>query len=81
MKFNGLTDKEVEESRKLNGSNRLSEVETETFWDKLKANFGDPMIKILCVALGINVIIFILGKWVWLMLRWNGTSLSALRRR
>ena len=62
MKFNGLTDKEVEESRKLNGSNRLSEVETETFWDKLKANFGDPMIKILCVALGINVIIFILGK-------------------
>lgn len=45
MKFNGLTDKEVEESRKLNGSNRLSEVETETFWDKLKANFGDPMIK------------------------------------
>ena len=62
MKFNGLTDKEVEESRKLNGSNRLSEVGTETFWDKLKANFGDPMIKILCVALGINVIIFILGK-------------------
>ena len=42
MKFNGLTDKEVEESRKLNGSNRLSEVETETFWDKLKANFGEP---------------------------------------
>lgn len=38
MKFNGLTDKEVEESRKLNGSNCLSEVETETFWDKLKAN-------------------------------------------
>ena len=30
MKFNGLTDKEVEESRKLNGSNCLSEVETET---------------------------------------------------
>ena len=43
MKFNGLTDKEVEESRKLNGSNRLSEVETvDSSGTKLKASFGDP---------------------------------------
>ena len=62
MKFNGLTDKEVEESRQKYGSNRLSEVESETFWDKLKDNFGDPMIKILCVALLINIVIFILSK-------------------
>ncbi len=62
MKFNGLTDKEVEESRQKYGSNRLSELETETFWDKLKGNFGDPMIKILCVALVINIVIFILSK-------------------
>ncbi|MCM1524332.1 MAG: calcium-translocating P-type ATPase, PMCA-type [Ruminococcus sp.] len=62
MKFNGLTDKEVEESRQKYGSNRLSEVESETFWDKLKDNFGDPMIKILCVALIINIIIFFLSK-------------------
>lgn len=62
MKFNGLTDKEVEESRQKYGSNRLSEVESETFWDKLKGNFGDPMIKILCVALIINIVIFFLSK-------------------
>ncbi len=57
----GLTSKQVEESRNKNGSNRLSEVEGETFWDKLKGNFGDPMIKILCVALLVNVVIFVLG--------------------
>ena len=61
MKFNGLTDREVEESRQKHGSNRLSELESETFWDKLKDNFGDPMIKILCVALLINIVIFILS--------------------
>lgn len=57
----GLTSKQVEDSRAKNGSNRLSEVQGETFWSKLLGNFGDPMIKILCVALAVNVIIFILG--------------------
>lgn len=57
----GLTDAQVEKSRTEHGTNRLSEVKGETFFDKLKDNFGDPMIKILCVALGINVLIFILG--------------------
>lgn len=57
----GLTTQQVEESRAKNGSNKLSEVEGETFWDKLKGNFGDPMIKILCVALLVNVLIFVLG--------------------
>ncbi len=58
----GLSDKQVEESKAKYGDNRLSELEKETFWDKLKGNFGDPMIKILCVALLINVLIFILSK-------------------
>lgn len=57
----GLTSKQVEESRAAHGSNKLSEVEGETFFDKLKGNFGDPMIKILCVALLVNVVIFVLG--------------------
>jgi len=61
MKKFGLDDKQVEESKAKYGTNKLSELETETFWDKLKGNFGDPMIKILCVALIVNVIIFILG--------------------
>ena len=29
------------------GDNRLTEQASESFWDKLKGNFGDPMIKIL----------------------------------
>ena len=61
VKFQGLTDKQVEESRLKHGSNSISEVEKEGFWDKLKDNFGDPMIKILVVALLVNIVIYILS--------------------
>ena len=59
----GLSSKQVEESKAKYGSNRLSEVKGETFWDKLKSNLGDPMIKILCVALFVNVLIYLLGAF------------------
>lgn len=59
----GLTDKQVEESKAKYGSNALSEIEGETFWDKLKGNLADPMIKILCVALGVNILIYLLGAF------------------
>lgn len=62
MDFKGLSSSEVEESRKKYGSNKLTETKGETFWQKLKGNFDDPMIKILVVALLVNVLIFILGK-------------------
>lgn len=65
MKKIGLTDEQVEKSKQQYGDNRLSELETESFWDKLKGNFGDPMIKILCVALVINVIFAFLGQTEW----------------
>ncbi|MGN1411381.1 MAG: calcium-translocating P-type ATPase, PMCA-type [Oscillospiraceae bacterium] len=61
MKKFGLNDKQVEESKAKYGTNKLSEVAGETFWDKLKGNLADPMIKILIVALLINVVIFLLG--------------------
>lgn len=61
MKKFGLSSKEVEESKAKYGTNRLSELKTDTFWDKLKDNFGDPMIKILIVALLVNIVIYILG--------------------
>ena len=47
MKFKGLSNSEVEESRKKYGSNKIIEAEPETFWDKFKAGFDDPMIKLL----------------------------------
>ena len=65
MKNIGLSDQDVLESRNKFGNNKLSEYQKEGFWDKLKNNFGDPMIKILCVALIINVIFTFLGKTKW----------------
>lgn len=61
----GLTTDEAAESRKQHGSNVLSEVERESFWSKLKDNFGDPMIKILVVALIVNVSLTFFGQTEW----------------
>ena len=47
MKQFGLTDKQAEESRQKYGDNSMTEQASESFWDKLKGNLGDPMIKIL----------------------------------
>ncbi|MDR2493640.1 MAG: calcium-translocating P-type ATPase, PMCA-type, partial [Spirochaetaceae bacterium] len=53
-------------SKEKYGTNRLTEQETEGFWQKLRDNFGDPMIKILCVALGINIILVIGSYTGWI---------------
>ncbi len=63
--FKGLTQSEVEESRRQHGSNQLSPQEVETFWDKLKDNFKDPMIMILVVALVIVTILAVFGFTEW----------------
>lgn len=65
MKFTGLTDAQVEKSKAQFGDNRMTEQKGEGFWAKLKGNFGDPMIKILCVALIINVVFAFLGQTEW----------------
>lgn len=39
MKFNGLTDREVEESRKKHGSNAIPDSEPTTFWQEFKDDF------------------------------------------
>ena len=61
MKQFGLTDSQAEESRRKYGDNSMTEQASESFFDKLKGNLGDPMIKILIVALGVNVLLWILG--------------------
>ncbi|WDV45602.1 calcium-translocating P-type ATPase, PMCA-type [Clostridiaceae bacterium M8S5] len=63
--YEGLSSSQVEESKNKFGTNTLSEIETETFWDKLKGNFEDPIIKILVVALVIDVIFYFLGQVEW----------------
>ncbi|MDR0516841.1 MAG: calcium-translocating P-type ATPase, PMCA-type [Fibromonadaceae bacterium] len=55
----GLTSTQAAQSKEKFGDNRLTELEKESFFDKLKENFGDPMIKILLVALGINTLLVI----------------------
>lgn len=65
MRNYGLNNSQVAESREKYGDNRLTELKTEGFWSKFKNNLGDPMIKILCVALIINIIFTFLGQTHW----------------
>ena len=65
MKIYGLTDAEVAESKAKYGDNSMTEQKGETFWQKLWGNFQDPMIRILCFALIVNVVLCILGQADW----------------
>lgn len=62
MRFQGLTDKEVEESKKQYGSNQIPDSEPTTFWDEFKETFGDPMIRILLIIAGIMIVMFFFGQ-------------------
>lgn len=61
MKYNGLTDKEVEESRERYGSNEIPDSEPTTFWQEFKETFGDPMIKILLAIAALMIVMFCFG--------------------
>lgn len=60
--INGLTESQVEESRKKHGSNVIIEAEPETFWQKFKAGFDDPMIKLLLIIALIMFVMFLFGQ-------------------
>lgn len=61
MQYTGLTDKEVEDSRKKYGSNEIPDSEPTTFWQEFKETFGDPMIKILLAIAALMIIMFFFG--------------------
>lgn len=63
--ISGLTTQEVERSRRENGTNRLSEKEKPTLIKKYWEKFDDPIITILLIALGINIIFTFFGKVDW----------------
>ena len=67
MKFNypGLSDKAVTESRETYGANVVTTQESENFLDKLLKNLKDPIIVILIVALGVTVLLAVLGFAPW----------------
>ena len=57
----GLTSAEAEASRRENGANVLSGKKTKTFARRFFENLGDPVIRILLVALGVNLIFVFRG--------------------
>ena len=61
MKFNGLTDKEVEASRRQYGTNEIPDSEPTTFWQEFKETFGDPMIRILLAIAALMIVMFFFG--------------------
>ena len=61
MKYNGLTDKQVEESRSKFGSYEIPDSEPTTFWEEFKETFSDPMIKILLAIAALMIVMFFFG--------------------
>ena len=62
----GLTSEEAAQSLKKYGNNALSKPPQQTFFDKLLDNFQDPIIRILIVALLINVVFVYMGYADWI---------------
>ena len=59
MNTTGLSDKEVLESRKKYGSNSITKITPPTIFQLFIESLGDPIIKILLIALAIKIIFLI----------------------
>ncbi|MBE6156805.1 MAG: calcium-translocating P-type ATPase, PMCA-type [Firmicutes bacterium] len=64
INYNGLNDEEVIINRKKYGTNELTKIKQKTFFKILLESLGDPIIKILLIALGIKIL-FIFSKYDW----------------
>ena len=62
--YNGLTNKEVIESRKKYGSNELNKASKDSFFKLLINTLADPIIKILLIALAIKTV-FLFKNFDW----------------
>ena len=63
--YQGLSKDEVTESRRRNGDNNLTAKKRRSFWQTYWSKYDDPIILILLVALGINVVFTFFGKVDW----------------
>lgn len=61
---NGLTDEEVLKSREKNGSNIITNKKKNTFLEMFISSLGDPIIRILIIALGIKLV-FLIKDFDW----------------
>uniref|UniRef100_UPI00263260F4 HAD-IC family P-type ATPase n=1 Tax=uncultured Clostridium sp. TaxID=59620 RepID=UPI00263260F4 len=57
----GLSNEEVKLNREMYGDNIIHEAEPETFLDKFKGAFDDPMIKLLLAIAGIMAVMAFMG--------------------
>ncbi len=57
----GLSDEEAELSRRAHGANILTKKKSKTFIRRFFENLGDPVIRILLVALGVNLLFVFKG--------------------
>ena len=64
MVMYGLNDKEVVDRRKKYGNNDISIGKRDSFWSLLLESLGDPIIRILLIALGIKTV-FLLSDFDW----------------
>lgn len=62
--MNGLNNKEVIASRKKHGTNQITGIKNDTFWKLLLESLGDPIIRILLIALGIKTV-FLIKDFDW----------------
>ena len=62
--MNGLTEKQVVESRKKYGNNSISIGKRNSFFKLFIESFGDPIIRILLIALGIKTV-FLFRDFDW----------------
>ena len=60
----GLTDEEVKKNKELYGTNKLSSENNNTFFKLFLETLGDPIIKILLIALGIKTV-FLIQNFDW----------------
>ena len=61
---NGLSEEEVLESREKNGSNIITNKKKNTFLEMFIQSLGDPIIRILIIALGIKLV-FLIKDFDW----------------
>jgi len=64
MNKNGLTDEQVNVERKLNGTNNITQTKRNGFLKLLLESLGDPIIRILLIALAIKVL-FLFKDFDW----------------
>lgn len=66
VQYQPLSNDEVAASRRAHGSNRITQKKSRGFWSRYAANFSDPIIRILLLALGIQLLLLLVqgGSWM-----------------